>query len=106
VRWSARTALCVVMAAGGYPGAYGKGMVISGLERADTVEGAKVFVAGAALEGGVLKTTGGRVLGVTALGDTLAQAQVTAYKAVAALSFENAYYRRDIGAKGIRRLAQ
>ncbi|WP_243312208.1 phosphoribosylamine--glycine ligase [Fundidesulfovibrio agrisoli] len=106
VRWSPKTALCVVMAAGGYPGSYAKGMEITGLERADQVDGAKVFVAGAALEGGTLKTTGGRVLGVSALGDTLALAQAQAYKAVAELHFDKAYFRRDIGDKGIRRLAQ
>ncbi|WP_243367638.1 phosphoribosylamine--glycine ligase [Fundidesulfovibrio soli] len=106
VRWSPKTALCVVMAAGGYPGSYAKGMEITGLEQADKVEGAKVFVAGATLEGETLKTTGGRVLGVSALGDTLALAQAQAYKAVAELRFDNAYYRRDIGDKGIRRLAQ
>ncbi len=106
VKWSTKTALCVVIAAGGYPGSYPKGMEITGLDKADAVEGAKVFVAGAKLEGQVLKTTGGRVLGVTALGDGLAQAQANAYTAVKAVGFENAYFRRDIGAKGIKRLGK
>ena len=103
VSWSKKTALCVVMAAEGYPGAYPKGMAISGIEEADKAPGAKVFVAGAKLEGGTLSTTGGRVLGVTALGDDLAQAQANAYKAVSAVRFDKAYFRRDIGAKGIKR---
>lgn len=106
VAWSPKTALCVVMAAGGYPGTYPKGMTISGIEEADKADGVKVFVAGAKLEGGTLSTTGGRVLGVTALGDDLAQAQANAYKAVSAVSFDKAYFRRDIGAKGITRTRQ
>ncbi|MFZ5427079.1 MAG: phosphoribosylamine--glycine ligase [Thermodesulfobacteriota bacterium] len=103
VSWSPKTALCVVMAAGGYPGSYPKGMEITGLDKADAMDGVKVFVAGAELAGKTLKTTGGRVLGVTALGDDLAKAQASAYKAVTAVGFENSYFRRDIGAKGIKR---
>ncbi|MBI4806148.1 MAG: phosphoribosylamine--glycine ligase [Desulfovibrio sp.] len=106
VSWSQRTALCVVVAAKGYPGTYPKGMVIQGLDKAEETEGVKVFVAGASLDNGVLKTSGGRVLGVTALGDSLAQAQANAYAAVDKVFFENAYIRRDIGAKGIKRSQQ
>ena len=106
VAWSKKTALCVVLAAGGYPGDYPKGMAITGIEQADKVDGVKVFVAGAKLEGDTLKTTGGRVLGVTALGDDLAQAQANAYKGVSAVHFDKAYFRRDIGAKGIKRTLQ
>jgi len=106
VTWSSNTALCVVLAAGGYPGAYPKGMEITGLDKADALGGVKVFVAGGKLEGQALKSSGGRVLGVTALGETLAQAQARAYEAVGAVNFEKCYYRRDIGAKGIKRLGQ
>uniref|UniRef100_A0A7C3WI24 Phosphoribosylamine--glycine ligase n=1 Tax=Fundidesulfovibrio putealis TaxID=270496 RepID=A0A7C3WI24_9BACT len=106
VRWSPKTALCVVVAAQGYPGSYPKGMPISGIDRADALPGAKVFVAGAAMTGRGLSSTGGRVLGVTALGDDLAQAQANAYAAVAAVSFPDSYHRRDIGAKGIKRMQQ
>jgi phosphoribosylamine--glycine ligase len=106
VSWSQLTALCVVVAAKGYPGTYPKGMVIQGLDKAEETEGVKVFVAGASLDNGVLKTSGGRVLGVTALGDSLAQAQANAYAAVDKVFFENAYIRRDIGAKGIKRSQQ
>jgi len=103
VVWSPRTALCVVMAAKGYPGSYAKGMAISGIPDAETRPGVKVFVAGATLAGQTLMSTGGRVLGVTALGDDLAQAKENAYAAVSAVSFENSVFRRDIGAKGIKR---
>jgi len=104
--WSPKTALCVVLAAKGYPGAYPKGMAIEGIDRAEAQPGVKVFVAGAALEGATLKTTGGRVLGVTALGDGLAQAQANAYQAVARVGFQDSYHRRDIGSKGIKRISQ
>ena len=106
VAWSPKTALCVVLAAGGYPGSYPKGMVISGIEEAEKTPGAKVFVAGAKLEAGKLLTTGGRVLGVTALGDDLASAQANAYVAVSSVHFDTCHFRRDIGAKGIKRSAQ
>jgi phosphoribosylamine--glycine ligase len=104
VRWNPRTALCVVMAAKGYPGNYPKGMAISGLDQAEKDPLVKVFVAGAALGPAGLSTTGGRVLGVTALGDGLAQAKDRAYAAVSAVNFPDSYYRRDIGAKGLTRV--
>ena len=103
VSWNPRTALCVVLAAKGYPGSYLKGMAISGIADAEEKPGVKVFVAGAALDGQTLKTTGGRVLGVTALGDDLPRAQERAYEAVSKVTFENAVFRRDIGAKGVTR---
>jgi len=102
VAWKLQTALCVVMAAKGYPGDYPKGMTIKGLEEAEKEPGCKVFVAGAAEKNGALVTTGGRVLGVTALGDDLAKAQKNAYQAARAITFDNAYFRRDIGAKGLK----
>jgi phosphoribosylamine--glycine ligase len=97
------TALCVVLAAPGYPGGYPKGMVISGLTEADALPGVKVFQAGTAAAGGKTVTSGGRVLGVTALGGTLAEAKARAYEAVAKVRFEGAFFRRDIGDKGIAR---
>lgn len=104
VRWDTRTALCVVLTAAGYPGSYPKGMAITGIEAAEADPLVKVFVAGAAATDAGLRTTGGRVLGVTALGGDLVQAQKRAYQAVQAVAFENCHYRRDIGAKGITRL--
>lgn len=100
VNWDKRTALGVVMAAGGYPEAYNKGDEISGIEQ---VENAKVFQAGTALEGGRVLTNGGRVLCVTALGETAVEAQQQAYKAVKTISWDKAYYRTDIGYRAIAR---
>ena len=103
VRWSPQSALCVVMAAPGYPGAYPKGMTITGIEAAEADPSVKVFQAGTRHDGGKLVTSGGRVLGVTALGTDLAAAKATAYRAVAKISFYGAFYRRDIGEKGLAR---
>jgi phosphoribosylamine---glycine ligase len=103
VRVRQETALCVVVAAPGYPGSYPKGMEISGLAAADALPDVKVFQAGTAAKGGKTVTSGGRVLGVTALGATLAQAKTKAYEAVGKVRFEGCYFRRDIGDKGIAR---
>ncbi len=103
VKLKAETTLCVVMAAGGYPGPYEKGMEITGFEEAEQVEGVKVFQAGTTYKDGKTLTNGGRVLGVTALGSDLGAAQARAYEAVAKLSFKDAYYRRDIGNKGLKK---
>jgi len=103
VKLKAETTLCVVMAAGGYPGPYEKGMEITGFEEAEQVEGVKVFQAGTTYKDGKTLTNGGRVLGVTALGTDLGAAQARAYEAVAKLSFKDAYYRRDIGNKGLKK---
>ncbi|MBT9316712.1 phosphoribosylamine--glycine ligase [Leptothoe spongobia] len=94
--WKSGYAACVVMAAEGYPGKYPKGMVIKGVDVA-TNTGAMVFHAGTQLEKGVVKSTGGRVLGVTALGAGFEDAIANAYRGVDAIQFENAYYRKDIG---------
>src|SRR5205823_1478732 len=80
--WDPRPAVCVVMASGGYPGPYTKGKVITGLDEVATMPDVKVFHAGTALERNFVVTDGGRVLGVTALGDTLADAKRRAYEAV------------------------
>jgi len=100
LRWDPRPAVCVVMAAGGYPGEYKKGAEITGLDDAVS-DDVMVFHAGTKRLGGKLVTAGGRVLGVTARGPTLAEAQKRAYQAVERIHFDGAYYRRDIGAKAL-----
>lgn len=96
IKWSDNAACCVVMASGGYPGAYEKGKVISGLEN---VRDAVVFHAGTKAVDGEIVTSGGRVLGVTAAADTLDEAIQKSYLAVKEIAFENAHYRHDIGIK-------
>lgn len=103
--WSDKTSVCVVLAAAGYPGSYPKGMALSGLEEAEAQPGVHIFHAGTQLQGNTVLASGGRVLGVTALGDDLAQAQKRAYAAADTVYFDNKYLRRDIGDKGLRRLA-
>jgi phosphoribosylamine---glycine ligase len=102
LKWSPMAAVCVVMASGGYPGSYAKGKVISGLAEANALPDTKVFHAGTASANGQVVTSGGRVLGVTALGRTLKEAQARAYAAVERIQFEGAQFRRDIAAKGIK----
>jgi phosphoribosylamine--glycine ligase len=101
--WDPRAALGVVMAAGGYPDAYEKGRLISGLEDAARVEDTKVFHAGTALVDGRTITSGGRVLCVTALGDTVAEAQARAYQALDRIHWQGGFCRRDIGHRAIAR---
>ncbi|MGE5295929.1 MAG: phosphoribosylamine--glycine ligase, partial [Solirubrobacterales bacterium] len=103
LRWDPRPSVCVVMAAGGYPGEYQKGKVISGLAEAAQLEDVVVFHAGTKMRDGDVVTNGGRVLGVTALGGTIAAAKARAYEAVDRIRFEGAYCRRDIADKAIRR---
>ncbi len=95
--WSPQACICVVIASGGYPGAYKKGKVITGIEDAEKDDNVFVFHAGTAWDGDRLVTAGGRVLGVTALGDDLLQAQERAAEAIAKIHFDGMYYRRDIG---------
>jgi len=98
LRWEALHSLVVVMAAKGYPGSYAKGSEIRGIERAAQVPGVQVFHAGTARrEDGALIAAGGRVLGVTATGATLAEAQAAAYAAVDAIDWPEGFCRRDIG---------
>lgn len=100
------TALCVVIAAKGYPGSYPKGMEISGANEAENLapEGRiKVFQAGTRDEQGKSVSSGGRILGVTALAGNLAEAQKLAYKAVEVIKMDNVHYRTDIGSKGLNR---
>ncbi|MHC4551393.1 MAG: phosphoribosylamine--glycine ligase [Planctomycetota bacterium] len=102
IQWDERPAVCVVMSSGGYPGSYEKGKVISGLDEAAKLKDVFVFQAGTAQSGTDIVTNGGRVLGVTAVGDTIADAKARAYEAVDAISFEGAYCRRDIADKALK----
>lgn len=98
-----RPTVCVVMAAGGYPGSYAKGLPIHGLPGAAKVPGVVVFHAGTARQGGDIVSNGGRVLGVTAIGDDLRSAINASYQAVDCIKWQDCYCRRDIGAKAIMR---
>ncbi len=95
--WSSQYACTIVLASGGYPGAYQKGVPIEGIEAAQKVPGVVVFYAGVARADDVLVTAGGRVLGVSAVGSTLDEALAHAYSAVELISFEGMQFRRDIG---------
>lgn len=94
-------AVCVVVASGGYPGDYETGKPISGLEDAGRLEGVTVFHAGTRLENGKIVTSGGRVLGVTGVGDSFRSARDRAYSAVERISFEKMHFRRDIARRVI-----
>ena len=96
LEWYEGSAVCVVMAAGGYPGSYEKGKVISGIAEAEK-ENAIVFHAGTKLENEQILSNGGRVLGVTCLGEDFSSAISATYKAVDKIHFDDVYYRRDIG---------
>lgn len=98
IRWKKESAACIVLASGGYPGKYESGKLISGLEDAETA-GATVYHAGTKKTDAGYVTAGGRVLGVTALGDTLADAVHSAYAAAEKIHFEGAHMRRDIGSR-------
>jgi phosphoribosylamine---glycine ligase len=101
LRWKPEASVCVVMASGGYPGNYAKGKVIHGLGDANALPNTKVFHAGTARAGEQIVTSGGRVLGVTALGKDLKSARAAAYTAVEKIHFEGAQFRRDIAAKAM-----
>jgi phosphoribosylamine--glycine ligase len=103
LEWDPRPAVCVVMASGGYPDHYEKGKVITGLEQAEKLNNVVVFHAGTAQKDGSVVTNGGRVLGVTATGDSIADAKKKAYEAVDKIKFEGVYFRRDIADKAIKR---
>ncbi len=100
-----RAAMCVVISSGGYPGAYETGHEITGLDAANAVKDTVVFHAGTALEGDKVVASGGRVLGVTALGDTVEAAINTAYEACGKIAFKDCFMRKDIGAKALKRMA-
>lgn len=101
LKWKPEASVCVIMASGGYPGSYAKGKAISGLDAANSLPDTKVFHAGTALKEGQIVTSGGRVLGVTALGGDLKSAQAAAYAAVDRIAFEGEQFRRDIAAKAM-----
>jgi phosphoribosylamine---glycine ligase len=100
--WSTKTALTVVLASGGYPGRYETGLPITGVEAAEALEDIVVFHAGTRRAADRLVTSGGRVLSVTAVAGSLAEAQQKAYAAVKLIGFEGMYYRTDIGDKALR----
>ncbi len=99
-----RSAVCVVMASNGYPGSYPKGMTISGLDAAKKMKDVMVFHAGTSQKDGRVVASGGRVLGVTALGDTIEKAISKAYLAVSKITWDGAYHRKDIGMKAVKRI--
>jgi len=101
LEWDPRPAVCVVMASGGYPGNYEKGFEITGIDEADAMDDVKVFHAGTAVADGKLVNNGGRVLGVTGMGETIADAQKRAYEAVGKIHWKDCYCRTDIAAKAI-----
>ena len=101
--WTDRAAVCVVLASGGYPGEYGTGMKIEGLEALDSWSNGYAFHAGTKREGGRWFTAGGRVLGVTALGDTIASATREAYEGVDRINWDGMHYRRDIAKRAMER---
>jgi phosphoribosylamine--glycine ligase len=103
IEWHDQAAICVVLAAEGYPGDYPKGDAITGIEAAETLEQVKVFHAGTAEKDGAVITAGGRVLGVTALGEEVAAAIAQAYRAVDQISWRGMQYRSDIGRKALNR---
>ena len=96
IEWEQRPAVTVVLASGGYPGKYETGKSISGLDEAAKLDGVQIFHAGTKQLNDEIVTAGGRVLAVTALGSTIAEARSRAYEAVARIHFENCHYRRDI----------
>ena len=101
LKWDPRPAMCVVAASGGYPGKYRSGLPITGITDADAMHDVKVFQGGTRADGKSILTDGGRVLSVTALGDTLAQARQRAYDAIGKIHFEGMHYRRDIGRRAL-----
>lgn len=101
IEWSDQSAACVVMASGGYPKSYPTGIPIHGLDGHGQASGVTVYHAGTKIDNGQLVTSGGRVLGVTAVGDSLQNALDHAYEAVTTISFENAHYRSDIGKRAL-----
>ncbi len=102
LEWDKRSCVCVVMSSGGYPGEYEKGKEISGLKDAEKIEDTVVFHAGTKKEDGKIVTSGGRVLGVTSLGNGIETAIEQVYNAVDKINFERCFFRRDIGSKAFK----
>jgi len=103
LEWHDKAAVCVVMASGGYPGSFEKGLPISGLDKAAVIEDMVVFHAGTAAKDGQIVNNGGRVLGVTGLGTTVKDAIDKAYQGVAVIEWQDVHYRKDIGARALNR---
>jgi phosphoribosylamine--glycine ligase len=103
IEWADEHAVCVVMASGGYPGAYAKGAPISGIDEAERIQGVKVFQAGTASKDGAIVSAGGRVLGVTAKAIGIADSIAKAYEAVSKISWTDVHYRKDIARKALNR---
>jgi phosphoribosylamine---glycine ligase len=103
IEWDKRASVCIVLASKGYPGNYEKGQIISGLDDAAKLKDAYVFHAGTSNVNGKIVTSGGRVLGVTAMGDTIEQAITKAYSAVRMVKFDGMHYRSDIGKRALSR---
>ena len=103
LRWYDEPALTVVMAAKGYPGHYARGSVIEGLDEAAAVEGVEIFHAGTKAEGGRILANGGRVLNVSAIGETVSEAQARAYQAISRIRWPDGFYRHDIGWRAVER---
>lgn len=101
IKWDERSCICVVIASGGYPGNYEKGIEIKGLKKAGKQKNVIVYHAGTKKENEKIYTNGGRVLGVTALGEDITQAIDRAYKAIEYIHFDKMYYRKDIGHKAV-----
>lgn len=104
IEYDPRPCVSVVLASGGYPGAYEKGKVISGIEDAESIEGVVVFHAGTRRNAGELLTNGGRVLNVCAVADDLPATIALAYNALEKITFDGAQYRKDIGQKALKRM--
>lgn len=102
IEWKNNSAVCVVVASGGYPSKYQKGKPISGLERLEKMKDIIAFHAGTKFKDGKVVTSGGRVLGITAWGETISKAKEKAYEGVEKINFEDMYYRKDIAAKAIK----
>ena len=101
IEWDTRAAVTVVLASAGYPDKYETGKSISGLDDAAKLEDVRIFHAGTKRDAGKIKTAGGRVLAVTALGSTIEAARARAYEAVSRIHFENCHYRRDIALSAV-----
>lgn len=97
IEWDSTPCVCVVVSSGGYPGEYKKGFPISGIDQAEKIPGVVIFHAGTTYEDEKIKTSGGRVLGVTAIGETIEIALKRAYGAISLIKFDGMYYREDIG---------
>ena len=104
IEWESRASVCVVMASKGYPGDYEKGKTIHGLKEVSQMKDVFVFHAGTDIKDGQIITNGGRVLGVTGLGEDISRAIEKTYRAVKKISWDGVHYRRDIGQKALRQL--